>query len=81
MGTEWVDKDGVLEILEKQKRFGVFWDMGTGKTALLLGLIDRKIFQGVNKILIIALKVVTLTTWRNEIRKWSNFNYLEPIVN
>ena len=23
MGTEWVDKDGVLEILEKQKRFGV----------------------------------------------------------
>lgn len=80
MGTEWVDKDGVLEILEKQKRFGVFWDMGTGKTALLLGLIDRKIFQGVNKILIIAPKVVTLTTWQNEIRKWSNFNYLEPIV-
>lgn len=76
----WKDEDGFLEILSQKKRYGVFLDMGLGKTALLLALIDQKIFEGAKKILIIAPKKVTLSTWQNEIRKWRNFRYLEKIV-
>lgn len=76
----WNDKDNFLEILENKRRFGVFLDMGVGKTALLLALIDQKIFEGVQKILIIAPKKVSLSTWQDEIKKWQNFRYLYNIV-
>ena len=47
-----------------------FLDMGVGKTSLL-ALCDYKIFsEGVKKILIVAPKKVTLSTWQNEIKKW-----------
>lgn len=76
----WKDKDGFLKKIKDKDRFGVFLDMGKGKTALLLALIDQKIFEGVKKILIIAPKKVTLATWQKEIRKFKNFNYLESVL-
>ena len=55
--------------------------MSLGKTALLLSLIDYKIFSGIKKVLLIlAPKNVTISTWQDEIKKWSNFNYLLPYV-
>ena len=77
----WKDQDGFLELIKDKERFGVFLDMGVGKTSLLLGLADYKFFNSsVKKILIITPKKVSLSTWQNEIRKWKNFNYMEPYV-
>ena len=76
----WTDQYNFLDTLRDKKRYGVFLDMGVGKTALLLALIDQKIFEGVQKILIIAPKKVSLSTWQDEINKWQNFRYLYNIV-
>lgn len=78
----WKDQDGFLDLIKDKERFGVFLDMGVGKTSLLLGLADYKFFNSnVKKILIITPKKVSLSTWQNEIRKWENFNYMLPYVN
>ena len=76
----WQDESGALDIIKDRTRYGVFWDMGVGKTALLLALIDHKIFQGRKKFLIIAPKKVTLSTWQKEVAKWKNFNYMAKIL-
>jgi SNF2 family DNA or RNA helicase len=76
----WKDENNFLETIKDQKRFGVFLDMGVGKTSLLLALADQKFFDGVKKILIITPKKVSLSTWQNEIKKWKNFNYMADIV-
>jgi SNF2 family DNA or RNA helicase len=76
----WTDKDDFLEIIKDKKRYGVFLDMGVGKTALLLALCDYKFFQDVKKVLIITPKMVSLSTWQDEIDKWENFSYLSQIV-
>ncbi len=77
----WTDEYGFFNLIKDEKRYGVFLDMGTGKTALLLALIDHKIFtDDVKKILVIAPKKVTLATWQNEIKKFENFNYLQRAV-
>jgi len=77
----WKDQDGFLDLIKDKERFGVFLDMGVGKTSLLLGLADYKFFNSnVKKVLIITPKKVSLSTWQNEIRKWKNFNYMEPYV-
>jgi GTPase SAR1 family protein len=68
----WKDENNFLETIKDQKRFGVFLDMGVGKTSLLLALADQKFFDGVKKILIITPKKVSLSTWQNEIKKWKN---------
>jgi len=76
----WTD-DGSLELIKNEDSFGIFYDMGLGKTALLLGLIDHKFFnENVKKVLIITPKKVSLSTWQNEIKKWDNFNYMMDIV-
>jgi SNF2 family DNA or RNA helicase len=76
----WKDEDGFLEKIKNEKRFGIFLDMGVGKTALLLALCDYKFFDNVKKVLIITPKKVSLSTWQNEIAKWENFNYMKDIV-
>lgn len=77
----WKDQDGFLEQIKDQNRFGVFLDMGVGKTALLLGLADYQFFNhNVKKILIITPKKVSLSTWQNEIAKWENFSYMSNVV-
>ena len=77
----WKDQDGFLEQIKDQNRFGVFLDMGVGKTALLLGLADYKFFNyNVKKVLIITPKKVSLSTWQNEIAKWENFSYMSNVV-
>lgn len=77
---KWTDRDGFLEKIKDKSRYGIFLDMSLGKTALLLSLIDYKIFSGIKKVLILAPKNVTISTWQDEIKKWSNFNYLLPYV-
>lgn len=74
----WTDRDGFLEIIKDQTHYGIFLDMGTGKTSLLLALIDYKMLftTHVKKVLIIAPKQVSLSTWQNEMRKFKNFNYM-----
>jgi SNF2 family DNA or RNA helicase len=76
----WKDQDGFLEKIKNEQQFGIFLDMGVGKTALLLGLADHKFFNGVKKILIITPKKVSLSTWQNEIAKWENFSYMSSVV-
>jgi SNF2 family DNA or RNA helicase len=74
--TTWTDTYGLLEQIKDRSRYGIFLDMGVGKTSLLLALIDHKFFTGTKKVLIITPKQVSLSTWQNEIKKWSNFNYM-----
>lgn len=77
----WKDKNGFLDKIKDKERFGIFLDMGVGKTSLLLSLIDYKIFeQDIKKVLIITPKKVSLSTWQSEINKWDNFRYLSPFV-
>lgn len=77
--VRWENKK--IEEIKKKDRFGVFMDMGTGKTSLLLALIDYKFFyEDVKKVLIIAPKNVTISTWQDEIKKFIDFHYLENIV-
>lgn len=36
----WLDRYGYLEKLKDKNRFGLFLDMGIGKTSLMLSLLD-----------------------------------------
>lgn len=76
----WNDTYGLLNQIKDQNRYGIFLDMGVGKTSLLLALIDHKFFSGVKKVLIITPKQVSLSTWQNEIKKWDNFHYMKDSV-
>ena len=78
--TKWVDTDGFLEKIKDKDRYGIFLDMGVGKTSLMLALIDHKFFHDVKKVLIVTPKTVSEATWQTEIAKWSNFNYLSSVL-
>ena len=41
----WTDTHGFLEKIKHKKKYGIFLDMGVGKTSLLLALCDYKIFS------------------------------------
>jgi len=72
----WTDTYNYLNTIKDKERYGIFLDMGVGKTSLLLALIDHKFFTNVKRVLIITPKQVSLSTWQNEIKKWNNFNYM-----
>lgn len=72
----WTDTYDLLDTIKDKQQYGVFLDMGVGKTSLLLALIDHKFFNGVKRVLIITPKQVSLSTWQNEIKKWENFHYM-----
>ena len=77
----WKDRTGYFEQIKNREKLLVAFDMGVGKTAFLLGLVDHKIFvDNVRDILIITPKQVSLSTWQNEIKKWQNFRYMEQVV-
>lgn len=78
---KWKDEDGFLAQIKNEERFGIFLDMGTGKTSLTLALIDYKFFvENYKKVLIITPKAVSLATWQNEIDKFDNFHYMKSIL-
>jgi SNF2 family DNA or RNA helicase len=75
------DQENALEIIKEKKQFGIFFDMGVGKTALMLALIEYLAFDKleVQNILIVAPASVAnkLNVWQDEIRKWENFDYFD----
>jgi SNF2 family DNA or RNA helicase len=60
------------------KGAGLFLDMGLGKTAITLWVINQLIFNyfEVKKVLIIAPKKVAQATWSDEVEKWDQFKHL-----
>lgn len=53
-------------------------DMGLGKTAATLSLIDTLVYDMMvrRKVLVVGPKRVAYRSWPNEIRKWSNFRHM-----
>lgn len=74
-------QEKVLNLCKDNKRFGVFMDMGTGKTATMLELVDFLAFETmeIERILIIAPPTVInkAKVWQNEIKKWKNFHFFD----
>jgi SNF2 family DNA or RNA helicase len=75
------EQKNVLEIIKEKKQFGIFLDMGVGKTALILSLIEHIVFDKLEELrtLIIAPATVAnqLQVWQEEIKKWENFSYFD----
>jgi SNF2 family DNA or RNA helicase len=75
------DQQNALEIIKDKRQYGIFFDMGVGKTALMLALIEYLVFDKLeaNNVLIIAPASVAnkLTVWQDEIKKWDNFSYFD----
>jgi SNF2 family DNA or RNA helicase len=75
------EQDNALEIIKEKKHYGIFFDMGVGKTALMLSLIEYLAFDklDISNVLIIAPASVAnkLTVWQDEIQKWDNFDYFD----
>lgn len=76
-----VDQQKAFEIIKEKRCYGIFFDMGVGKTALMLKLIDYLSFEKLelSNILIIAPATVAnkLEVWQDEIKKWENFSFFE----
>lgn len=60
-------------------RYGLFLDMGLGKTVSTLTAIDELKYNylDVNKVLVIAPKRVAQDTWAQEVEKWSHLTHLD----
>jgi SNF2 family DNA or RNA helicase len=75
------DQQDALEIIKDKRHYGIFFDMGVGKTALMLALIEYLVFDKleVSNVLIIAPASVAnkLNVWQDEIKKWENFAYFD----
>jgi SNF2 family DNA or RNA helicase len=75
------DQQNALEIIKDKRQYGIFFDMGVGKTALMLALIEYLVFDKLeaSNVLIIAPASVAnkLTVWQDEIKKWDNFSYFD----
>ena len=78
---KWTDREGYLARIKNEERFGIFLDMGKGKTSLDLALIEEKLLvQDYKKVLIITPKTVSLATWQKEMDKFTNFHFLKSIT-
>lgn len=73
------EQQNAFEIIKDKRHYGIFFDMGVGKTALMLALIEYLVFDKleVNNVLIVAPASVAnkLNVWQDEIKKWENFSY------
>lgn len=60
------------------KKYGLFLEMGTGKTVSTLTAISDLIYDyiEVNKVLVIAPKRVAEDTWAQEVEKWNHLSHL-----
>jgi SNF2 family DNA or RNA helicase len=70
-------KAGVNLLLENS-HFGLFLDMGLGKTATTLTAVNTLIYEdlAVNKVLIVAPKRVVESVWRQEAQEWAHLKHL-----
>lgn len=61
------------------KRFGLFLDMGLGKTVSTLTAIEQLKYDylDVDKVLVIAPKRVAEDTWAQEVDKWTHLTHLD----
>lgn len=75
------EQANALEIIKEKRQYGIFFDMGVGKTALMLSLIEYLAFDKleISNVLIIAPASVAnkLTVWQDEIQKWDNFSFFD----
>lgn len=75
------DQANVLEIIKKRRQYGIFFDMGVGKTAVILSLIEHLAFDKleITNVLVLAPATVAnkLTVWQDEIEKWDNYSYFD----
>lgn len=71
----------VLEVIKEKRHFGIFFDMGVGKTAVILSLIEHIVFDKLemSRVLILAPATVAnkVEVWQDEIKKWENYNYFD----
>lgn len=66
-----------LSKLQEQTHMGLFFDMGLGKTSIILTQIAKyKIKHPDTKTLVIAPKSVCLNTWQDEGQKWDHTSHL-----
>ena len=74
----------VLEIIKEQRAYAIFLDMGVGKTALMLSLIEYLMFEkleNINALIILPAQVgKVFQVWQKEIQKWDNFNFIDFIL-
>jgi len=67
----------IRDFILTHRRCNVFAGMGTGKTgATLLALDIMFLFGEAKRVLVIAPKRVAVSTWPDEVRKWSNLRHL-----
>ena len=74
----------ILEIIKVKRQYGIFLDMGLGKTALVLSLIDYIVFdrfERCNTLIIAPASVANLLeVWQDEIKKWEDFEFFDYIL-
>jgi len=77
------EQQKTLEIIKTKKQYGIFFDMGVGKTSLILSLIEFLAFDKLENLrtLVIAPANVAhvLEVWQEEIQKWENFQYFDYV--
>lgn len=63
-----------IEVIESHPAYGLFLDMGLGKTVITLTAIESLIYEQfeVGRVLIIAPKRVAESTWQDEAKKWKH---------
>lgn len=63
-----------IDVIESHPAYGLFLDMGLGKTVITLTAIESLIYEQfeVSRVLIIAPKRVAESTWQDEAKKWSH---------
>lgn len=67
-----------IDKIKENKRYGLFLDMGLGKTVSTLTAINDLMYDEleINKVLVIAPKRVAEDTWVREVKKWEHLNHL-----
>ncbi|EGQ0367458.1 DEAD/DEAH box helicase [Staphylococcus pseudintermedius] len=69
-------KHAIDKVIENE-RFGLFLDMGLGKTVSTLTAFKDLQLLDTDKMLVIAPKRVAKETWADEIKKWVHLNHLK----
>ena len=62
-----------VKFCRERKYAGIFYEYGTGKTLIALKLID---VVHMSRILVVSTKTAILSTWPDEIRNHTNFQFL-----
>ncbi|HPZ74830.1 MAG TPA: SNF2-related protein, partial [Candidatus Pacearchaeota archaeon] len=66
-----------IDFLLKHEQAGLFLDMGLGKTVITLTALDILKKRGeINKVLVVAPKIVAENVWRQEPQKWDHLQDL-----